>query len=348
MPQEQVSITFYKIDKCGYYEQGEETPEFGYNISDIFNQLSAWVADKELKNTGTFNETERYKQTYCYSLKKLNGRYLLVTWNAVPNSEGNVAAVRGNELVGKPTVEEATFSNEDAIPGYATYFYFIPADNIFATILFSGQLNGQQAMVRYLSNYLKYFSEHVVKGSYSNGTGYKHLGFKEGLNDFDPVRRLKACFSTSLMRNEGKIDEIRDRIRDIRKLESRTTLKYEATDDKDATDSLLEGLLALVNANEPDEDRYTSVGLSYSMTFRPTEEELANMIEHWSGNMHIDGEDVGFKMEGDNSTYWLGKSLARTSYEIDITRSNDHIVDPTLLLQELFKNEREIRVSVEP
>ena len=89
MPEE-ARISFYRIEKCGYYRYNENTPEFG-SINDILSQLQGWVTQPEcvLGETCTYEieDGENVLHTYCFNLVS-NGAtndYLLTTWNEIPS-----------------------------------------------------------------------------------------------------------------------------------------------------------------------------------------------------------------------------------------------------------------------
>jgi len=126
---EEADITFYNINKCGYFKYGNDTPEFG-NVADTFAELKEWTSNEgmTLGETCTYEiaESEDILRTFCFGLIKnaSTGDYLLTTWNETPSTEGNVASVETSKPVGEAEVS-LTELPAGSIPGYATYFWII-------------------------------------------------------------------------------------------------------------------------------------------------------------------------------------------------------------------------------
>ena len=340
MPDEQAKITFYSIDRCGYYRHGQQDAEFGDNVGEILRQIQAWTDGIALNHTCTYEEDDERLKTYCFNMLGNRGRYLLVTWNEIANTDGSVAVVSGDEPVGQATVAHIEAEDPNAIPGYPTYFYFIPTRRQVATIQFGNRLNGQQNMVKYLQGFLERFSDHAIR-FYDDNRGFYYYGYRE--TPTSNAVQIRPKFSTSLCRNPGKLDEIRERRNDIRKLSSRTALSYR----REGHISLFQRLLAQVGLRGANEDRLDSVNFMYEIDFHPTEDELESIINDWNNRTHIGWEDVGFKMRGEAQPLWLGKSLARTEYTLNIDRVNDEILDVESVLNALIQNEEEIFRLVE-
>ncbi|MFO7127347.1 hypothetical protein P3E14_32305, partial [Pseudomonas aeruginosa] len=51
---------------------------------------------------------------------------------------------------------------EGGIPGFATYFWFLPERNVFASIKFQHLITGQKPMQEYMESYLTLYSSHAV------------------------------------------------------------------------------------------------------------------------------------------------------------------------------------------
>jgi hypothetical protein len=75
---------------------------------------------------------------------------LLTTWNVTPHAGDQIASIQGNSVVGNPVV---VMNNLPAggIPGFATYFWFIPAQSVLATVRFHHTHNGHQGLDMYLN-----------------------------------------------------------------------------------------------------------------------------------------------------------------------------------------------------
>jgi hypothetical protein len=135
---EEFTITFYSIDRCGYYETGQEKCKFG-EIRETLEGLRTWVFSNNMQIGGTctydLQEGQNTYHTYCYDLIKDHSgdSYLLATWNEIPSVDGNVASINGGSPV-KDAEVSLTELPAGNIPGYASYFWFIPSLNSFATV----------------------------------------------------------------------------------------------------------------------------------------------------------------------------------------------------------------------
>lgn len=163
---EEAKISFYKIHECGLYKHGEEKPKYG-NIANFLDELLDWAKKdgKSLEETCTYaiDESEGISRAFCYDLVIDNqtGDCLLTTWNETPSYEGRVAAVKANSKFGNAEIE-FTELPKDSIPGYATYFWFWPTNDVFATIRFQHVYNGKKNLDKYLQEFIAKFSSYVV------------------------------------------------------------------------------------------------------------------------------------------------------------------------------------------
>ena len=164
---EVAKLNFYSVNKCGYYKHGASEAIFG-NLPIILSQLRNWATQPQfcLDSTCTFSLTENdgdSLRVFCFDIlpNNANGDYFLTTWNETPSNQGKVPSVSGNQPVGSAQVHLNEIE-EGTIPGYATYFWFIPELNIFLTIRFQHLLNGQQNLVKYINGFIEQRSDHAV------------------------------------------------------------------------------------------------------------------------------------------------------------------------------------------
>ena len=224
---ETVKIQFYKITRCGYYRYGSDEPEFG-DISDILDQLMDWVTagHKTLAETCTYelDAGEDSHRAFCFDIRK-NQRtddVVLVTWNETPTNEGRVVTVNGQQPVGDA---EVSFTNlpEGSIPGYATYFWFVPDQNVFAALRFHHTLLvGRANLERYLREYCAKFTSYVVVEEEDDGA--EILGYAEG--DGEP-ENLRPNFKSCVYRKPGQVDFIRRNVGSITKVTRKNKVRSE-------------------------------------------------------------------------------------------------------------------------
>ena len=328
---EQVKIQFYRISKCGYYKYGAEAPEFG-GIADILDQLNTWVKGegKALSETSTYeiHDAEDLYKTYCFDIKRNNhtGDYVLVTWNETPTNEGRVVTVNGEQPVGDAEVN-FTDLPEGSIPGYATYFWFIPEINVYASIRFHHSLLiGKSNLEKYLSEYCAKFTSYVITEENDDGadiSGYAIEG--------EEPQNLNPEFKSFLYRKPGQIEAIRNAHDLITKVIRKNKLVPQIALHRSVWQRLLEGVGLANNENEFTED----VKIKYEFPFTPSIQEFNAMVEKWEDEHETKWDDIGFKLSGDPQIRWLSHSIAKSDYELDVVRDNDEIVDAQSLLNAL-------------
>lgn len=330
---EQVKIQFYKISRCGYYKYGENNPEFG-DISDILEQLNVWVKadDKSLVETCTYElqDAEDLYRTFCFDIKRNNqtGDYVLVTWNETPTNEGRVVTVNGSQPVGDA---EVSFTDlpEGSIPGYATYFWFVPERGVFASIRFHHSLLiGKSNLETYLSEYCAKFTSYV---HISEGEEVVEIeGYSE---DGGEPRHLYPDFKSYLYKKAGEIEALRNANDQIYKIIRKNKLTPQVALHRNLWQKLLEG----VGLSDEENNLVADVKIKYEFPYTPSEEEFDAIVAEWETEHETKWDDVGFKLTGDPRPRWLSHSIAKSQYELDVERDNDEIVDAQSLLTELTR-----------
>ncbi|AXH62808.1 MULTISPECIES: hypothetical protein [Gammaproteobacteria] len=328
---EEAKVTFYKIEKCGLYEYGSDDPKFG-GLADFLNQLKSWVKknDKPLSETCTYaiEESEDVDRTFCYDLvtNSATGDFLLTTWNETPSYEGKVAAVQAKSKVGSAKVE-FTKLPKDSIPGYATYFWFIPSKNVFATIRFQHRLNGKKNLDKYFKEFISKFSDYVVLAE--NGKAdFNVVGYSEKDGE-DPIN-LHSQFKTVIVRKPGQIDYILEQKDHIRKITRHNRLSPKLAECQELWQKALKNL-GLKKQRSLNSD----VNFSYEFSFTPSETELKEMIAEWEKSHDSKWDDIGFTLKGEQGPLWLSNSLARDKFDLDVNRIDEEIVDAKSILEQL-------------
>lgn len=335
MPEEAV-IQFYKVTRCGYYEYYSSEREFG-DIAGTLSTLRQWTRkDKmQLRRTKIFEpgEGSSIRPTYCYDIQCDNGsrNYLLTTWNQTPTSEGQYASVEAEAPVGEANVTLTDVPN-GTIPGYATYFWFIPEEEILATVQFQHRIaNGKPGLEEYLNTFLaRHHSEHV--SLVQNGEEELDLEGYQRHPGAD-IRDLEARFRTSTIRPPGPVDHIRRNRLGIYKVIRKSKLDGETIANTSVSNH--QAFLSMLGINQGKQPA-DPVRSRYEVNFTPTEGQLEEIIENWQQDRGDEAwDDVGFKMSGDSKTYWLSHSISKFEEVLDVDRDNDEIVNSGSLLSEL-------------
>lgn len=332
---ETFNISFYKIEKCGYYARGSHASEF-CEIKDTLNELKHWAFQDgmTLGETCTFSPedyNEDINPTYCFNLIDINQEdYLLVTWNQIPSVEGQVASVPSLEPVGNAEVS-LTELPEDSIPGFATYFWFIPDREIFACIQLPKTLNGRKNLEKYLKDFLSKATTYVVTRDNTI------IGYRK--DSTDETRLLHPSFESKPYRKLAEIEYLRSQREQIRKIIKKDKLSFLTQQNI----SLWQLFLSKIGISEPAIPHEEDINFKFEINHCPTEMELNDIITAWERESSATRwTDTGFRLKGENKTRWLSHSLARSEVPLDVTRTNEELVNAQSLLEELVRRKDEL------
>ena len=310
-------FTFYDVTACGYFALASDVPEFG-GLADTLAQLALWVKTpgSVLRDTCTYEPVQdgEIMRTFCFDVHHNDecGDYLLTTWNEIESHDGSTATVRGGEPVGRAHVD-LTALPAGGIPGYATYFWFIPSRQQFATVTFDQLLNGHPNLLAYMNGFLRSFSQHVVRNTDAAGNIIDVEGYRE--NDGADVAHLYPRYLSEQSHNRTSIQFITRRRaaikKFIRKMEVHPNIHRETT--------FLQRIYENITGLHRQQPHAEGIKVKYEVSATPSADELAAMIETWRSSRASNWEDVGFEIDGDTTKVrWLSHSLARADFELDV------------------------------
>lgn len=338
---EKIKLKFYTIERCGYYRYGSDT-SYLTDISDTLDDLKSWISNKTLSETKTTNiltaATEKLP-VYCVGVEKsVNNTYLLVTWNEIASTNGNVASINKDEPVATASSHvEQTRLPDGNIPGFATYFWFIPDENILATIKFGHIENGHIGMNCLIKGFLTRYSKYTVgriipieEREDESAQEYEILGYG---NTTAYDNQLHPYFNSKLKRLAGKIDYIKNQRTNISKMIRKTTLSTTVTNELTLFEELMYkiGMSSAPALNE-------EVELKYEIKTQPSSQELEDIISSWQNDHEQVWDDVGFMISGQPNPLWLSSEVPSKEIEINTVRNNDEFVNFAELLRELDRN----------
>lgn len=333
---EEAKITFFKVDKCGFYKSRSSTPDFGDLASTLAN-ISTWGQGRDLGLTKTYEPDgdSELLPTYLLDIVQNRGDWVLALWNETPSNEAGVASVSASSPVGNAQVEITDLAR-GRIPGFATYFWFIPSRNIFATIRFQHLLAGQPAMQWYIKSFLTTQSKHAAKRSNAAGEievlGYRHRSNEPTRTDVEPR------FKTSMYRKPGDTPYLIQHVTEIRKVVRKMTIRPNMPESRDFWQHMLRAANLSAPRHEP-----PRVKIKYELDASLSETQLKALIADWERSHDRTWDDYGFVLAGEAANpYWLSRSIARQPFDLDITRLNDETVDVQSLLSELLSHKNEI------
>lgn len=336
MPVEKAKITFYEVEQCGYFHRGEPAAAFG-GVQGMLSDLAEWSSGKQLAATKVYEPADGsdLMPAYLMDITEGDGGWLVTIWNQTPATEGKVAAAVGTSSVGAATV----LMNDippGGIPGFATYFWFIPSKGVFASIRFQHLVTGQKPMQHYMESFLESASKHVVWTDPADGVDIQLAGYRE--NPAAPVQDLSPRFRTRLFRKSGLHEMLVRNVDRVRKVLRKTTLKLERGEQLDRWQRVMAWTHIRVPQNRPD-----MVKLQYELAANLGKEDIEAMIASWSAGHDREWDDYGFKLKGESSkVHWLSYSIARKEFDLNVKRNSLEVVNPQSLLKALHGSRAEI------
>ncbi|MBZ5875994.1 hypothetical protein [Chromohalobacter israelensis] len=341
MALEKATLTFYNVDYCGLYKWGEHTPFLGDSV-DVLDDLLSWSSGKGVAQTATYQvpKGNDLLPSLLLDIKKSGNNYLLTLWNQTPNQKGAVPSVDPNSSVGSANIT-MNGTKKGTIPGFATYFWFVPSEGVFACVQFDHSTTGHKVMERYVKSFIDPFSKHVVFNLSPDGS-FESKGYAGHLSDNH--LKLHPKFSSTLFRKQGNVDHILDNYANIEQVIRKTNLEMKNTADKQLLQKMMDAFRRGVHISS--KLPASGVNVNYQMPIELTRSELGMLIKDWETNNYnskVQWDDYGFKLKGEmNRIYWLSGSIARDAFDLDVVRQNDEVVDPDSLIQELNKKSQYI------
>lgn len=335
---EEVRVSVYKLTNCGYYVRGKRGTagaEFG-EVDEILAQLRQWGRSKKLVHTKTFDVTEGGKTLPVYLVDVTNAgdEWLLTLWNESHNTEGTVASINGQATVGRADVAE-TAVEEGHIPGYATYFWFLPKDRLVVSARFQHPTTGVVPMNQYLKAFVEKFSAYVVWGEPDQDGQREILGYRR--SDTDQPANLMPRFRTDVYVKPGPVDLILKNAQFIRKIKKKSTLQLKIATEKTFFQKLLIDLHLSQHQTLQREAK-----IQYEVEVDGlTKGEVTEIVDQWRSE---DGDDVdyGFMLKRDSTVHWLERAYVRETFEVEVVRGNTELVAPDSLLRELGRHKKHI------
>ncbi|WP_295379517.1 hypothetical protein [uncultured Pseudacidovorax sp.] len=329
--EEQANISLYKIKSCGFYKRGEKNnAQFG-DLQELLSEVRRWGSTKELENTKTYEATENASlPAYLVDIRGEGNNWLLTLWNEIESTDGAIASIAGNARVGRA---DATLTelDEGAIPGYATYFWFLSDRNLLATVRVNQRSAGHFQMNRFLQGFLEKFSSHVVLGEENVDEEVNILGYRE--REGARITKFRPRFKSELLTKAGALDFLRERVLRISKIVQHGTLILNDRQERQLWQKMLDRFGLTEPAVRPFE-----VKMNFDMDVDGvTEEEFDRIVEDWAEEDDPINR-YGFRIRGDAETYWLDRQYVKDAFMLDIDRKPGGIIEPDSLLRGLMRH----------
>lgn len=329
-----VTITFYSIEECGYYRRGDRSPVFGGMVSTL-QDLKRWSHGKPVSLTKLWELSEDNDDqlpVYLFDLRQAESDWLVATWNEVSATEQSVLSIAEESVVGAETETHANRIEDRTIPGYPTYFWFLPDRGVMATVKFEGALAGKDAMAKYVLHFLRQESSYVVQDADGNIQGYEAA---------EPISgRAYPRFKVSPYAKMGEVDLILRSREKIRKIVRSGTLRPSNHVDVPAW----AGFLAFFRGAERSRRMTGEHKVKIELEYTPTAEELDRMVQvELSLDRNREWGGLGVVLQGEGGRIrWVSHSLARDTFEFDVRLNRSGVVLADSLMESLQANKQVI------
>lgn len=327
-----IQLLCYKIEHFGLYKKlknGDFSFKTG-NISDVLSELKDWVyAQDSVEATKTYDVHEECKSgieaVYCKGLlhSATDNSYLLTIWNEVPNGGSSMASISRNEPLTQAEVKSISV-DPNSIPGFPTYFWFLPDHNIFATVRLDGVHSGTNEMTYYLKNFLKWFtSEAIIKIITRNNEKIRQVRYGT------EKEYLYPKFEHKMLLLESKIEYFKKNADSITKVIRKGTIT-DTTKQKNGKWDWFSKILLIRNSLQP---KSSISKYNLEIEFEPTAEEVVELINSCPTNER--DENVAFVIN--QKKEWLHSAQSRVTLQNAIPTSFG-LADEQSLLDALSLN----------
>lgn len=331
-----VSIWVYDINRCGYYSyRGAEgrAPLFG-SVASTLAALQQWADGKLLGQTATYGANEGDELAEAYLLDAhhgAHGDYLVAIWNRLPGNRHHVSSVGVGDVVGAASAE-VTEIDRDRIPGFATYFWVMPAERRVAAIGLKHLSHGLINFGNYFGGFLKFINpDHVVLGEEGPNSELVVNGYRSAADAEIHPAGVRPMFSAKSIQRGGDIDFLRHNVGAISTVMCKTVLSTMEPTQRNWLQSMLD-VTRIAKAPPPNVvDAPIRVEFPISLTL----DELNASIAEWEEDISDSGEnDLGFRLN-DGQKKWLRKSHARQNQRLDVEWIDDELINLAALLVQL-------------
>lgn len=331
----EATIKFFNIVRCGFYHRGDELTFFG-GIDDTLAKLNAWAREGEsISNTTCYQsdpENEVFDTFFVdWYRPEGDGDSVLILWNEIPNDDGVIYGMLPTQPPGGSSMLTTGFNDPAAIPGQPSYFWFIPSENIFATIRFAHSLQGKTNLERYLNGFLANKSPYRITDDNDSIIGYS----PNALVSPDSARAYPAFHAIGHKTTQLET-ELLTNLHRIRKFIKRESLRYTLIDDRNVIERTFSRLLP----NAPAQVQTRSI--THEIQYQPTEAELRQILANFS-NLDETSTilNAGFVYD-DGKRVMLKGIYTSDTINLDVRRAENQLITPQILLAALRERRQEL------
>ncbi|WP_169294631.1 hypothetical protein [Advenella sp. EE-W14] len=336
---QEAKIIFYKIEECGYYKFRSNDHVYG-DINLFLSDLKEWSSSRNTKDTKLFEPEQGSYQHPIYLADLKNNEHndwVVVLWNEVPTSDGNVMSLPGLKKVGNATLNLSSVGPDD-IPGFPTFFWFISDSNLIATINMNHSYGGKSGMNKYIYDFIKYHTPYAKHTKSEDSLKKNVVAYLTPSNN--ELLKLKSNLKISPIRILGNHEKIINSANEIARITTKAELNA-LTKNTKALWQKVTDFFEVKNYSIPTKEK---VRFESSFEVNLTEKAVREIIQGWEEDGGIDsGKDYGFEFKKNlGKKLWLGESFLKTSFNLNFPVKDFSNLNANHLLHALDTHKKHI------
>jgi hypothetical protein len=265
-------------------------------------------------------------------IKTQHDDFIVVLWNELENHGGNVMGMSESATPGDVNVTESSFGKKNIIPGYPSYFWFIPEYECVIQVVIKGLAPGRSKLKDFMEGYLGNKSKYCVLDSDDRIIGFSQNGKDEPnaahrFPQFVPVRIAKIDVLDDILANRPKITRV------IKK----EKLSFKVARQKDIIEKFFSGL-GTDGRQSSIEDRV----VTHSLEYAPSTREIKAMYQRFLNKKQGDNLlNVGFRLSS-GKTLYFAKEYQDVETEINLSKTKNQIISAAELEAVLIKRRTDL------
>lgn len=332
-----VTLNYSTISKFGFYSSRKGVTQISDQV-DILSSLQSWFKNtNKLVNTCPITRKPANGQYGVFindMIKTPHGDFIIVLWNEVPNTGGNVMGMPEAAQPGNVAVKEANFGASGFIPGYPSYYWFIPSENAVLQVVIKGLAPGRSNLKTFLEGFLNYKSKYRVLHP---NNPQKVIGFSVNGKPEDDAPLREPHFITHRVGKKNPLNDILAHQHEITRVIRQEELSSHNQRHKGQIEQFFSRILKPKGITHVDKRLVTQ-----SLEYRPTPAEIREMHRVFIGRPDGDPlRNIGFKLTG-NRTIYFDHEYEEVETEIAFNKTKNQIISAAELEAELIKRRKDL------
>ena len=155
-------VTFFDVEECGFYrtKRNEKNEFIAGTQKQIIKRVYSWVKARHSFECTSPVATDNKNKSYIYckhvTFDKETGDALFVFWKSNPESDGKLNGVYADSKVNDNSTDTHKLglkvNNKKVIPGQPMYYWFMPNENLLASIKFEDSAAETSEVAKYIRN----------------------------------------------------------------------------------------------------------------------------------------------------------------------------------------------------